>query len=42
MVWMFTHGVATLVAAKRVSMGTGEIEEMLKKAYEGFVSSIQN
>ena len=40
MVWMFTHGVATLVTSKRVSMTTGEIEEMLKKAYEGFLSTI--
>ena len=40
MVWMFTHGVATLVTSKRVDMPTEEIEEMLNKAYEGFVSAI--
>ena len=37
MVWMFTHGVATLVVSRRVDMDEGEIESMLKKAYEGFV-----
>ena len=37
MVWMFTHGVATLVVSKRVEMSEGEIEDMLTKAYEGFV-----
>ena len=37
MVWMFTHGVATLVVSRRVDMDEGEIEGMLKKAYEGFV-----
>ncbi len=40
MVWMFTHGVATLVTSKRVNMTTGEIEEMIRKAYEGFVSQV--
>ncbi|MCR5419563.1 MAG: TetR/AcrR family transcriptional regulator [Lachnospiraceae bacterium] len=40
MVWMFTHGVATLVTSKRVNMQTEEIEDMLKKAYEGFVSAV--
>ena len=38
MVWMFTHGVATLVVSKRVEMSEQEIEEMITKAYEGFVS----
>ncbi len=42
MVWMFTHGVATLVASKRVSMETEEIEDMLKRAYEGFVHSAES
>ncbi len=37
MVWMFTHGVATLVTSNRVSMERDEIENMLKKAYEGFL-----
>ncbi|MBR4718742.1 MAG: hypothetical protein IKP31_00710, partial [Lachnospiraceae bacterium] len=40
MVWMFTHGVATLVTSNRVSMQQDEIEEMLTKAYEGFLSVI--
>lgn len=40
MVWMFTHGVATLVTSNRVSMGQDEIEDMLKKAYEGFINAI--
>ena len=42
MVWMFTHGVAALVTSKRVSMETEEIEDMLKRAYEGFVHSAQS
>ena len=37
MVWMFTHGVATLVVSRRVDMDEGDIEGMLKKAYEGFI-----
>ena len=40
MVWMFTHGVATLVTSKRVSMTAEDIKEMIGKAYEGFVSAI--
>ncbi len=40
MVWMFTHGVATLVTGKRVDMEGEEIEEMLKKAYEGFLKVV--
>lgn len=40
MVWMFTHGVASLVTSKRVELTQDEIEEMLKKAYEGFLNVI--
>ena len=40
MVWMFTHGVATLVTGKRVDMDQAEIEDMLRKAYEGFLKVI--
>ena len=40
MVWMFTHGVATQVTSKRVKMEQDEIEDMLKKAYEGFLNVI--
>ena len=40
MVWMFTHGVATQVTSRRVKMEQDEIENMLKKAYEGFLSVI--
>ncbi len=41
MVWMFTHGVATLVTSKRMEMEDDEIEGMLTKAYEGFVSVVE-
>ena len=40
MVWMFTHGVASLVTSNRVELDSGEIEDMITKAYEGFVSVI--
>ena len=37
MVWMFTHGVASMVASNRVSLTDKEIKSLLVKAYEGFV-----
>lgn len=37
MVWMFTHGVATLVTGNRVVLSRDEIRGMLERAYEGFV-----
>ena len=39
MIWMFTHGVATLVTAKRVNMTENEIRKLLMKAYEGFLNT---
>ncbi len=39
MIWMFTHGVATLVTAKRVNMTDKEIKKLLMKAYEGFLDT---
>ncbi|HOO27239.1 MAG TPA: hypothetical protein PLU43_02145 [Lachnospiraceae bacterium] len=38
MVWMFTHGIATMVTSKRVTLSDKEIKKMLTKAYEGFVA----
>ncbi len=37
MVWMFTHGVAAMVAGGRVSLSEKEIRTLLRKAYDGFV-----
>ncbi|MBQ7582535.1 MAG: TetR/AcrR family transcriptional regulator [Lachnospiraceae bacterium] len=39
MIWMFTHGVATLVTAKRVNLTEKEIRNLLTKAYEGFLET---
>ena len=39
MIWIFTHGVATLVTAKRVNMTDNEIRKLLMKAYEGFLDT---
>lgn len=36
MIWMFTHGVATLVTSNRVKISDKEIKRLLSKAYEGF------
>lgn len=36
MVWMFTHGVASMVASGRVHLNNKEIKSLLTKAYEGF------
>ncbi len=38
MVWMFTHGVATMVTSRRVELSDREIKKLLIKAYEGFNS----
>ena len=38
-VWMFTHGVATMVAGNRVKLTDKEIRSLLTKAYEGFLRS---
>ncbi len=39
MIWMFTHGVATLVTSGRVAMTNAEIKKTLMKAYEGFLET---
>lgn len=36
-VWMFTHGVATMVASNRVSLSDKEIKALITKAYQGFL-----
>ncbi len=38
MVWMFTHGVATMVTSRRVTLSEKEIKRLLLRAYEGFVT----
>lgn len=38
MVWIFTHGVATMVTSRRVELSEKEIKRLLTKAYEGFVT----
>lgn len=40
MIWMFTHGVATLVTSNRVNISDKEIKRLLTKAYEGFRGTI--
>lgn len=40
MVWMFTHGVATLVTSNRVNLDNEEIITLIKKAYEGFLNQV--
>ena len=39
MIWMFTHGVATLVTSNRVQISDKEIKRLLSKAYEGFLDT---
>ena len=39
MIWMFTHGVATLVTSNRVNISDKEIKRLLTKAYEGFLDT---
>lgn len=36
MYWMFVHGMASLLASKRVSFDDKQIRGLLEKAYEGF------
>lgn len=40
MVWMFTHGVATLVTSGRVHLKDKEIVTLIKKAYMGFLEQV--
>ena len=40
MFWMFVHGMAALIAGNRVQFSEREIKIYIKKAYEGFVSSV--
>lgn len=39
MLWMFVHGLASLVVSNRVDLSDKEIRDLLVKAYEGFVAS---
>lgn len=41
MIWMFTHGVATLVTSNRVNISDKEIKRLLMKAYEGFLDTYE-
>lgn len=38
MIWMLTHGVATLITSKRVNLSEREIKRLLTKAYAGYVT----
>jgi len=38
MLWMFVHGLASLIVSNRVSYTEREIKSLLTKAYEGFCS----
>lgn len=37
MLWMFVHGLASLIVSNRISVTDKKIKELLTKAYEGFV-----
>lgn len=38
MMWMFTHGIASLKVAGRIKLSDKELKDLLEKAYEGFKS----
>lgn len=40
MIWMFTHGVATVVTSNRMKLSDKEIKKLLTKAYEGFLQTV--
>ena len=40
MFWMFVHGMASLIAGKRVELSEKEIKSLLTRTYEGFVEQI--
>ncbi len=40
MFWMFVHGMAALIAGKRVEVTDKEIKTYITKAYEGFVAGL--
>jgi len=40
MIWMFTHGVATVVTSNRIKLSDKEIKKLLTKAYEGFLQTV--
>ncbi len=40
MFWMFVHGMAALIAGNRVQFSEREIKIYIKKAYEGFLSTV--
>lgn len=40
MLWMFVHGLASLIVSGRVSFSEKKIKELLEKAYEGFRTQV--
>ena len=40
MFWMFVHGMAALIAGRRVEFSDKEIKTYITKAYEGFVAGL--
>lgn len=40
MLWMFVHGLTSLVVSERVSLADKEIKNLLMKAYDGFLTQI--
>ncbi len=40
MIWVFTHGIATLVTSGRVKLSNREVKGLLTKAYEGFLKTV--
>ena len=41
MLWMFVHGLASLIVSKRVIMNDKQVRNLLEKAYEGFRSQMK-
>ncbi len=36
-IWIFNHGIASLIATKSINLGDGEAEKMMNDGYEAFV-----
>ena len=40
--WIFTHGIATLVATKTINFSDQEIEDLLTKEFQALMSLAKN
>jgi AcrR family transcriptional regulator len=37
-IWIFTHGIASMLATKSIKLSDGEAEKMLREAYDAFLA----